>query len=286
MNNPESTKTYKPKQALEPTPQLYDELVGNCMEELAKSTIAEILPFPPGSVILDVGCGTGAGTSAIVASVEDTSAILIKAVDINESAITVYKEKAAANNWPAEATKEDAQALSIPDSFLSHAIGTAFLFVLPNDGVEAMKEIYRTLKPGGTAAFNSWAYVPNMQPIQAAAKQTRPAGTPLPRGGMDKWENPELLQRVILEGGFQAEKVTMSQRDVYVTTTSVDRYAQMLWSFIGGTSAAGWLESDERKWDEAIEIIKEELRNSDGYEELEGKRLQLKFRANIAIVKK
>ncbi|KAF2706020.1 hypothetical protein K504DRAFT_505738 [Pleomassaria siparia CBS 279.74] len=252
MNNPESGNPYRPKQALAPTPQLYDELVGDGMENLAKATVAEMLPMPSGSTILDDGCGTGAGTTAIVAHQRE----------------------------------RPGRALSMPDATFSHAIGTAFLFVLPEDGVSAVQNVYRTLKPGGVAALNSWAYVPNMRPIQVAAERTRPEGTPLPRGGLDKWEDPEFLQRVIREGGFAHGNITLTKRDVHVTTTSVDRYATMLWSFIGGTSTAGWLESDEARWDEAIAIVKEELRKSDGYKELEGGRLQLKFVANVAIAKK
>ncbi|ORY18567.1 S-adenosyl-L-methionine-dependent methyltransferase [Clohesyomyces aquaticus] len=283
MNNPESNKTYTPKQALVPTPQLYDELVGDCMENLAKVTIAGMVPTDSNSVFLDIGCGTGAGTAEIVAHVGDTHSLIIKGVDIDKQALEVYRQKVAEYNWPAEAIKGDAHDLPLTDSTFSHAIGTAFLFVLPNDGVPAVKEIYRVLKPGGVAAFNSWAYVPNMQPIQIAANLTRPEGTPLPRGGMDKWENPDLLRRVLEEGGFDEDKITLTKVEVQATTTTIDRYASMLWSFIGGTSAAGWLDSDEFKWDEAIKIIKQELSKSDGYKELEGGKLQLKFIANIAI---
>lgn len=236
MNNPESNNTYTPKQALAPTPQLYDELVGDCMENLAKVTVAGMMPIESNSVFLDIGCGTGAGTAEIVAQIGDTHGLTIKGVDINDKALEVYREKAAENNWPTEAIKSDAQDLSLSDSTFSHAIGTAFLFVLPNDGVAAVKEIYRVLKPGGIAAFNSWAYVPNMQPIQAAAKLTRPEGTPLPRGGMGKWENPDQLRRVLEEGGFGENKITLTKVEVQATTTSIDRYANMLWSFIGGTS--------------------------------------------------
>lgn len=85
-----------------------------------------------------------------------------------------------------------------------------------------------------------------MRPIQIAAKTTRPAKTPLPRGGMDKWEDPEFLRRVIEQGGFSKNQITLSTRQVLVTTTNINHYANML-SFIGGTSAAGWLASDEAK---------------------------------------
>ena len=36
----------------------------------------------------------------------------------------------------------------------------------------------------------------------------------------------------------------------------------------------------------AVEIVKEELRNTDGYKELDGGKLQLKFLANIVIATK
>jgi hypothetical protein len=60
----------------------------------------------------------------------------------------------------------------------------------------------------------------------------------------------------------------------------------MLWSFIGGTAATGWLEEDEVRWDEAIGIVKEELGKSDGYKELARGRAQLKFVANVAVASK
>ncbi|KAF1950208.1 S-adenosyl-L-methionine-dependent methyltransferase [Byssothecium circinans] len=286
MNNPESSNLYKPKQALAPTPLLYDELVGDGMEKLAMTTLAEMPPMPPGSIILDDGCGTGAGTAAIVAHVSDASDLHINGVDINQNALAMYKQKAANNAWPAEAIHEDAQALSMPDATFSHAIATAFLFVMPKDGVAAVQEIYRVLKPGGVAAFNSWAYVPNLQPIQVAAARTRPEGTPLPRDGLEKWGDPEFLRRIIHEGGFAHGNITLTKREVHVTTTSIDRYATMLWSFIGGTTTAGWLESDELRWDEAVAIVKEELRKREGYKELDGGRLQLRFVANVAIARK
>jgi ubiquinone/menaquinone biosynthesis C-methylase UbiE len=70
-------------------------------------------------------------------------------------------------------------ALDFADNIFSHSIGNTPLFVLPNDRIDAVKEMHRTLQLGGTLIVNSWAYVPNMEPIQIAARATRPAGTPL-----------------------------------------------------------------------------------------------------------
>jgi ubiquinone/menaquinone biosynthesis C-methylase UbiE len=287
MNNSESTKSFKPPQALAPTPQLYDELVGDGMEKLAAATVAEMMPIGPASVILDVGCGTGAGTAVIVNAVGHDNPVTIKGVDINTGALEVYKAKAAEHQWPAEAIAADASKLAdFPDATLTHAIGTALLFALPEDGVPAVKEVYRTLKPGGAAAFNSWAYVPSMEPLRAASRRTRPDGTPEIRGAMDKWEDAEFLKETIAKGGFAEDKIVLVKRDVHVTATTMERFARMLWSFIGGTTAAGWLESDVDRWDEAVGIIEAGLRRTDGFEELEDGRLRLKFVANIAVATK
>ncbi|KAK5943476.1 hypothetical protein PMZ80_004483 [Knufia obscura] len=291
INDPQgSNNTFVPKQALAPTPQLYDELVGDGMQNLAKATVAEIVPIEEGSVTLDDGCGTGAGTAAIAASVSShiLSTLSIKGVDINAASLEAYTQKAAKNQWPAEAINADAQNLTTitPDCTFTHIIGTAFLFVLPEDGVPAMKEMARTLKSGGTAALNSWYYVPNMDPIRIASQKTRPAGTPEIRGGLDKWSDLDFLKSTIVKAGFSENNITLVRRDVYCHAAEFDRYANMLWSFIGGTTSVGWLQSDEENWDKAIDIVKEEHRKTPGFELMEDGTVKLKFVANIAVVTK
>jgi hypothetical protein len=51
----------------------------------------------------------------------------------------------------------------------------------------------------------------------------------------------------------------------------------MLWSFIGGASAVGWLKSDEENWDEAINLIIEELKKTKGLKALDEGRARLRF---------
>jgi SAM-dependent methyltransferase len=287
MNAPMSTNKFVPKQALTPSPQLYDELVGDSMEKLAKATLSEIPSLQAGSIVHDNGCGTGAATSAIVDLISTSKVdIFIQGTDINEKALDVYKSNTERFNWPAEAAVMDSHKLSFPDDSFSNVIGNAFLFVLPNDGIDAVKETYRTLKLGGTAVFNSWFYVPNMEPLQIASRITRPPGTPQPRDGMAKWSPPEFLQSILIEGGFAKENITMTKAKVSCGTPELTHFATMLWSFIGGTSEAGWLLSDEENWDKAIEIVKKELAKTEGYKILKGGKAQLEFIANIAIATK
>ncbi|KAI2614974.1 S-adenosyl-L-methionine-dependent methyltransferase [Hypoxylon sp. NC1633] len=283
MNVPEGEVKFVPKQALSPTPQLYDELVSDSMENLAKASIA-FAPIRSGFVINDNGCGTGAASAAVVSSIADqTVDITIKGTDINEDALNIYRKNAADGAWPAEAVNMDSNALKYEENTFSFSIGNALLFVLPNDGIDAVKEMYRTLKPGGKAIVNSWAYVPNMPALEAAAKATPPPGTPLPRAGLEKWSEVDFLQSVVEKGGFQTDQVTIHTADVYVTTVELDHYANMLWSFIGGTTSVGWLKSDEENWDQAIKVIKQELKKTDGYKGLPGGRSLLKLKANIAV---
>ncbi|OIW26549.1 S-adenosyl-L-methionine-dependent methyltransferase [Coniochaeta ligniaria NRRL 30616] len=287
MNSSESKNTFVPRQAIAPTPELYDELVADGMENLAKATLAQFPPITSGAVVHDNGCGTGAGTSALMALLSDRADKLsIKGTDINEQALAVYREQAAKKAWPAEGIHMDSAALSFPDDTFTHSIGNALLFVLPDDGAGALRETYRTLRPGGLAAVNSWAYVPNMEPVRAASRATRPGGTPVPRQGLDRWARTEHLRGLVRESGFEKDKIREVQADVHVTTSEVTRYAAMLWSFIGGTGPTGWLESDEENWDRAVEIVKEQLRKTEGYKEIDGGKLQLKFIANIVIAMK
>lgn len=57
MNAPEGEVKFVPKQALAPSPQLYDELVSDSMENLAKASLTLIPRFASGATINDNGCG-------------------------------------------------------------------------------------------------------------------------------------------------------------------------------------------------------------------------------------
>ncbi|OBS25214.1 hypothetical protein FPOA_05749 [Fusarium poae] len=286
MNAPESDNPFAPKQALKPTPELYGELVGDGMEQLARASISFIdLSSYSEIIVHDFGCGLGAATAAVVAA-SNANNTKITGSDIDDNVLKLYREQISKNNWPAEAVKADANDLAFRDQSFTHTIGNALLFVLPNDGVDAVKEMHRTLKPDGVAIVNSWAYVPTLPAIVAACEKTRPAGTPLPRQGLEKWESEDFLRSIVIHGGFPAENVKLERKDVFITIGNLKHFATMLWSFIGGTSSTGWLESDEDTWDVAVDTVVESLKKSEGFEELENGKNKIMFKAHIAIARK
>ncbi|KAM0344954.1 hypothetical protein ACHAPU_007088 [Fusarium lateritium] len=285
MNAPESDRKFSPKQALLPTPALYGEIVGDGMEQLAAVSLSCIEPLGSGVIVHDVGCGLGAATSAVVANYK-SEGVLIKGSDINKDVVDAYCQNIAKNKWPAEGFEMDASALDFPDETFTLSVASAVMFVLPNDGIDAVKEMYRTLKPGGIAIVNSWAQTPTLPAIHAACAKTRPAGTPLPRQGLETWEDEDFLREVVIKGGFAPENVSIEKRDVYVTVGHLERFATMIWSFIAGTTTAGWLESDEESWDAAVDAVVEGLTLTDGYEQLTDGKNKIMFKANVAVARK
>jgi ubiquinone/menaquinone biosynthesis C-methylase UbiE len=287
FNDSRSTHDFVPQQALLPTPELYDLMVGNTMEDLAEVSLDQLPGLPAGAVVHDNGCGTGAATTAIMDLADRSSAeIVVEGTDLDDDALTIYRRNIAAKGWPATARRMDSQHLSFPDNMFSHSVGNALLFVLPGDGVDAVQEAHRCLQPGGVLVVNSWHYVPNLAPVQIAARTTRPRGMTVPREGLDKWSDPDFLHGVVVRGGFDKDQVALSQADVYVKTPELNFFATMLWSFIGGTARAGWLTSDVQNWDDAVRIVVDELRKTPGFRDLGDGRATLKFVANVAVATK
>ena len=108
------------------------------MEQLAAGSIS-CIDLPSSEVVFhDVGCGLGAATAAIAAA-SSGSKVKIIGSDVDDNVLDLYRQEIAKNNWPAEAKKADATALEFPDETFTHAIGNALLFVLPNNGIDAVK---------------------------------------------------------------------------------------------------------------------------------------------------
>lgn len=284
MNHPASDNPFQPKQALIPSPQLYQEMAGNAMESMAAASLALLPTIPPNSHVHDMSCGGGAASHAIVAL--QLPDMLLTATDTYEATIEMYRQRAAENKWPVkEASTMDVTKLTFADATFTHTLMNAAIFTLSDDdGIGALKEAYRTLKPDGVLCVNTIAYGPNVIPLRNTSLRTRPEGTPPPRDGWEKWSSKEYLKGVVEKGGFEGVEVYETK---YKSWTKCDftRFATMFWSFVGGTGSEGWLQGDETGWDQAIEVLKEEMTKSEGFTVKEGG-VELEWRLNVAIARK
>jgi hypothetical protein len=130
-------------------------------------------------------------------------------------------------------------------------------------------------------------FTPTLKPVQIASKATRPHGTPELRQGLEKWSQAEFLRDVLEKGGFSRHDVEIVRQYVYITTPSVlERFANVLWSFIGGTSTVGWLKGDEDNWETAVGVVMDEVKRTDGFLETDDGKCILKFGVNIITARK
>jgi ubiquinone/menaquinone biosynthesis C-methylase UbiE len=114
-----------------------------------------------GMTILELGCGTGYFTRELTRSGAD-----IVAIDVSPELLEIAKVSCCALNVRYEI--QNACALTYADAIFDSVVGSSILHHL--EIAEALREIYRVLKPGGTIYFTE----PNMLNPQIAIQKNVP----------------------------------------------------------------------------------------------------------------
>ena len=115
----------------------------------------------PGMSVLELGCGTGYFTRELARSGAD-----IVAIDVSPELLEIARANCCAPNVRYEI--QNAYALSYPDQMFDSVVGSSVLHHLEIE--EALREIHRVLKPGGTIYFTE----PNMLNPQIAIQKNVP----------------------------------------------------------------------------------------------------------------
>ena len=117
--------------------------------------ISDAAELSSGTRALELGCGTGLFTRSF-----DKSGAEIIAIDVSPALLDRARKKNVSDRVSFHV--EDAEALSFEDETFDAVIGSSVLHHLNMD--QALREIYRVLKPGGRFAFAE----PNMMNPQIA----------------------------------------------------------------------------------------------------------------------
>ena len=136
--------------------EAYEPYVGRWSRLLALKFL-EWLAVPPGSLWLDVGCGTGALTQTIL---QIATPRAVRGIDAAEGYIAFVRGKITDNR--ATFQLGDAQALPVETAVYDAVIsGLVLNFVSHPD--QAVTEMARAAKPGGIVAVYVWDYASKMQ---------------------------------------------------------------------------------------------------------------------------
>jgi len=114
-----------------------------------------------GMRVLELGCGTGYFTRELARSRAD-----IVAIDVSPELLEIARANCSGRNVRYEI--QNASALSYPDGVFDSVVGSSVLHHLEIE--EALREIHRVLKAGGTIYFTE----PNMLNPQIAVQKNVP----------------------------------------------------------------------------------------------------------------
>ena len=164
---------------------------------MAIDSIVKASGAGPGKRVLDLCCGHGAGTEALLAAGAEVTGL-----DFSSAMVSQARNRAGA----AELLEGDAQSMPLPDSRFDAVVCGFGIMHIP-DQPKALSEVHRVLRPGGTFVMTVWCG-PDRSPafriafgsIQAHAD---PA-TSLPTApDFHRLADPPTAQALLSEAGFR-----------------------------------------------------------------------------------
>ncbi|KAF2015072.1 S-adenosyl-L-methionine-dependent methyltransferase [Aaosphaeria arxii CBS 175.79] len=283
--------TSQPQHPHLPLPDYFSKFASIYARQTGHSTLnilAEVIsqnvqtsahPIGPDSVVHDTAAGPGIGAAALVAKLPKEQ--LPKEVLVSDNVpmmVSGARDSLVASPLPHVECKElDSQDLSsVPDNYFTHSIDnfSIFTFVRPAD---AVRETYRTLRPGGLAIVTCWRRFAPMFIVHAAQKKIRPDLPLMPTPSPEFYEEG-VLERVVEENGFTKDNVTLVERELVV---SDDENIGGLTTLMSGPMMAkareGYTEEEESRWVDSVkQSVKEEVEQNGG----------IKFQAYILLATK
>ena len=134
----------------------YERYVGRWSRPVAASFL-RWLAIPPGRSWVDVGCGTGALTEAILRDAAPS-----RVVGVDPAAPFIARARAQVPDARASFTVGDARCLPLPDDDVDVVASALSLNFVP-DPAAAVAEARRVVRPGGVVAAYVWDYAEGME---------------------------------------------------------------------------------------------------------------------------
>jgi SAM-dependent methyltransferase len=230
--------------------EAYDRWVGRYSVQLA-SALVELAGIEPGMKALDVGCGPGALSAALVGRV---GAANVYAVDPSEP----FVEACRARLPGVTAAVANAESLPFPDREFDSALAQLVVNFM-SDAEAGVREMARVTRPGGVVAACVWDYGGEMTLLRAfwdSAREVEPE-----RGaGSD-----ESAMRYVAEGELAELWQVAGLADVgsgeLVVRAPYENFDDLWSPLASGIGPAGsfWKSLDERGREELYDVYRTRL---------------------------
>ena len=207
----------------------YESYVGRWSRAVAARFVPS-LDAPRGQGWVDVGCGTGGLTAAVVQHADPSSVL---GIDASAAFVQLARDRVADARVRFEVG--DAAELPLAGGAVDALVSGLVLNFLPDAGA-ALAEWRRVLRPGGVLGVYVWDYAGEMQLMRRlwdAATELDPAAADLDEGRRSPLCRPEPLRELADAAGFT--EVHVEAIDVPTVFRDFGDY----WTpFLAGTGAA------------------------------------------------
>ena len=225
---------------------VYEHRVGHACRAVASHLPPLLKSFPAeGGTVLDNACGTGAATEEFL---KVHPSAHVSAADVVPPMVQSFKAIIATSPLLTAQVKdvrlENGESLTYADDSFDASLTNFGIFFFP-DPVAGAKQIYRTLKPGGTAVVTLWktfGFKPILWEVQDRVKPANPL-TELPL--MEPWCDPKKLEKVLTDGGFGSVQFSIINEGMW-GKDKADFVTVLLENF-GALVARNWTDEEKAK---------------------------------------
>lgn len=249
----------------------YERRIGRATRAVAAHIVNKTLSgLPSEPVVHDNACGTGALTDEVLKVYPKAQ---IEATDAAAPMVDIVNAQTKTRGLAEQVNGSvmDGAELTFPDSKFDASVTNFGIFFLP-DPLLGAKEIYRTLRPGGTAVLTCWENLDLIYGIFVdAEKLVRPEREFTRPDFLLKWKEKGTMEVLLGEAGFQ--KVEMENVKVLFWGHDIDDLAGGLGENMKGFVGENYSKEEKER---CVPCVKE-------YLESEGRSLLVREDAKLGV---
>ncbi|OBR06380.1 Methyltransferase type 11 [Colletotrichum higginsianum IMI 349063] len=272
--------TTKPLAHFDDSAQSYEKNTGGCTRELAERILPFLDDVTADSVVLDNACGSGIVTDVLLRHFSAAPPPRIFATDGAPKMVELVRGRFSGDEGVTAAVMPG-EALDVADATFTHSVTSLGLMFFA-DPAKGAAEIYRTLKPGGTAVVTGWeelGYVPIVREVQ---REIRPADEPFSYPIGADWFDPAHTERVMRAAGF--EDVEMRSELVYWADKTAEEVVSFIAEMFGSIAFKDWDDAEKKR---AEGVLTQVVKGSTVDIERDGaKWVGIKMKAIVAVCRK